>query len=170
MRKRFFVTAFLVATLFALALPQSGRAQTKEALVGTWRLVSSKDTTATGAVKDSFGPNPTGLLIYGADGRMSVIITNGGRKPLSSSDYVAAPAQERAEAFATLLAYGGRYTFEGDRVIHHVEVASIQSRVNTDLVRLIVKFEGKRITLRTPPFLRGGVQIAKEELLWERIS
>ena len=50
-----------------------------------------------------------GLLTYTADGRMMSITTKGGRKPLSVPDNVGAPAEERAEAFATMTAYAGSY-------------------------------------------------------------
>jgi hypothetical protein len=157
--------------LLVLAIGQeSGSAQSKADLVGTWKLISATDTTDKGQViKDAYGINPTGFLTYTAEGRMMAIITDGGRKPLSVLDRVSAPTSERAMAFATLVAYGGRYTVSGDKVVHHVEVSGMQNIVNTDLVRTIVKLEGKRATLRTPPFLRGGAQIT-EELVWERIS
>jgi hypothetical protein len=156
--------------LVALVFPSNGIAQSKEVLVGTWKLVSATDTTDKGEVRDAYGQNPTGFITYTPDGRMMAIITNGGRKPLSTPDWVAAPVEERAEAFATLVAYAGRYTFAGDRVIHHVEAAWMQNGVNTDQVRFIVKLEANRVTLRTGGFPKGGVQIAKEELVFERMK
>jgi hypothetical protein len=152
-----------------MTLPSNGIAQWKDALAGTWKLVSATTTTEKGEVKDAFSPNPAGLLTYTADGRMIGIITNGGRKPLSVSDNVWAPADERAEAFATVVAYGGRYTRTGDRVIHHVEVASIQNWVNTDVIRSIVSLQTDRLILRTPPLTSGGVQVTFE-LIWERLK
>jgi hypothetical protein len=150
--------------------PIGGSAQSKDALVGTWKLISATDTTDKGQViKNAYGLNPTGFLTYTADGRMIDIITNGGRKPLSGPDWVSAPAEERAEALVTMVAYAGRYTVSDDKVVHHVEVAAVQNWVGIDLVRTIVKLEGIRVTLRTPPFLKGGVQMT-EELVWERIS
>jgi lipocalin-like protein len=165
---------FLLLLVLLLLVPaigqENGLAQSKADLVGTWKLISVTDTTDKGQViEDASGLNPTGLLTYTADGRMMAIITNGGRKPLSVNDRVAAPAEERAEAFATMMAYAGRYTATGDKVIHHLEVASLQNIVNTDQVRYIVKLEGNRVTLRTPPFLRGGAQITSA-LVWERIN
>ena len=100
---------------------------------------------------------------------MMAIITNGGRKPLSVPDWIAAPVEERSEAFATFVAPAGRYTYTGDKVIHHVEISWMQYTVNTDLVRFIVKLEGNRVTLRVPPILKGGVQLANQELDWERM-
>ena len=102
---------------------------------GTWKLVSATSTTTKGDTENAFGVNPTGFLTYTTDGRMMAIITYGERKPLSVNDRVAAPPQERAEAFATMFAYAGRYTFDGDKVTRRVEAASVQNWVNTDLVR-----------------------------------
>jgi lipocalin-like protein len=119
---------------------------------------------------DAFGSDATGFLTYTADGRMMAIVSFGGRKPLSVPDYISAPAAERAKAFATFFAYAGRYTFAGDRVTHHIEVAWMQNYVNTDQVRFILKRQDNRMTLRTPPFLKGGVQLAKQELVWERLN
>jgi Lipocalin-like domain len=160
----------LAVALVVMTFSSNGIAQSSDAIVGTWRLVSAKNTTAKGEVKDAFGRNPSGLITYTADGRMTAIITNDGRKPLSVDDYIAAPADERAEAFATLAAYAGRYTVTGDKVIHHVEIAWMQNSVNTDLVRFIMKLDGDRLVLRTPSVVRGGVQLAYQEAIWERVK
>jgi Lipocalin-like domain len=47
---------------------------------------------------------------------MMAITTNGGRKPLSVPDNVGVRAEETAEAFATMTAYTGRYTLDGNKV------------------------------------------------------
>src|SRR6267143_6938242 len=118
--------------ILALALPlivfaSYGALQPKDALIGTWKLVSATNTTAKGDMENAFGVNPTGFLTYMADDRMMAIITYRERRSLSVDDRVAAPPQERAEAFATMLAYAGRYTFADDKVTHHVEAASVQT-------------------------------------------
>jgi lipocalin-like protein len=59
-------------------------------------------------------------------------INSDGRKPLWVADRVSTPAEERAQAYSTFMAYVGRYTYTGDRVVHHVDVASVQTWVNTD--------------------------------------
>jgi len=133
-------------------------------LVGTWKLVSASSSTD----KAVFGQNPTGLLTYTPDGHMSALVANGGRKPLPDDDVFSAPVEERAQAFSTFIAYAGRYTFTGHQVIHHVEVASIQNWVSTNLTR-DVRFEGNRIILRTPPMTSGGV-LQTFELVWERVQ
>jgi hypothetical protein len=52
----------LAAALIVSALQSTAIAQSKDTLVGTWRLISSKDMTEKGEVKDSYGPNSTGFL------------------------------------------------------------------------------------------------------------
>jgi hypothetical protein len=137
-------------------------------LVGTWKLESASSSTASGERNETpFGPSPTGFLTYTQDGRVTAIVSYGGRKRLSSSDSLSAPVDEQAEAFKTFIAYAGRYTLKGDKVIHHVEISSIQDWVNTDLIRRI-KFEGERIVLATPPSLDGGI-IQTFELIWQRL-
>jgi hypothetical protein len=160
----------LPVVLIAMAYPSNGNAQSKDDLVGNWKLVSATDMTDKGEVRDAYGPHPTGFITHTADGRMMAIITNEGRKPLSVPDHVSAPTEQRAEAFATLVAYAGTYKVIGDKVIHHVEAAGLQNLVNMDLVRSIVKLEGNRVTLRTTPFSRSGVHIVHEDLFWERMK
>jgi hypothetical protein len=137
-------------------------------LVGTWKLVSASLSTEGGGRNDApFGASPTGFLTYTQEGRMSAMISHDGRKPLSASDRSLAGAEEMSEAFGAFTAYAGRYTLKEDRVIHHVEISSLQNWANTDLVRLI-QFQGDRIVLRTPPAAANG-KIQTWELVWERL-
>ena len=98
---------------------------------------------------------------------MTAMISHAGRKPLSG-DRISSPAPERAEAFATFFAYAGGYSVNGDQVIHHVEISSVQNWVNTDMVRLI-KFADDRITLQTPPLSVAGTT-QTTDLVWERVK
>ncbi len=143
-------------------------AQSKDTVVGTWKLVTAIQTHGKGEAKPVFGLKPTGFVTYTADGRVMVIITEEGRKPLSVNDRIAAPATERAEAFATMVAYAGRYSFTGDKIVHHVEASWVPNQVGTDLVRL-VKLQGDHLVLRTPPMMDGG-QHTVAELIWKRMS
>ena len=158
----------ILAIALAASLARGVFAQSKS-LEGTWRLVSASSATENGLVnKAVFGENPTGFITYTADGRMMAIISDGGRKPLSVTDRIAATTEERARAFSTFVAYAGTYTFTSDKVVHHVEAASIQNWVNTDLVRS-ARFEGDRLILKTPPTARGGVA-QSIELVWQRLN
>jgi Lipocalin-like domain len=162
MRNKFILLALIVASVFSAA----GNAQCNFSVVGTWKLVSVASTTDKDETnKAALGQHPSGLLTYTADGRMMAIISDDGRKPLSIPDRVAAPAEERAQAYSTFMAYAGRYTFTCDKVVHHVEVASLQNWVNTDQIRFVA-LENNRLHVRNAPQLRNGVMVTLESV-WE---
>lgn len=151
--------ALLFALLTVLSAAHSGGQELKSSskVVGTWRLVATSPTS----------PLQAGYITYTGDGRVSAILRHGGRKPLTTGDRISASVEERAEAFATLFAYAGSYEVSGDKVIHHVEIASVENWVNTDLIR-VVRFDGDRIILTTPPLSVGG-RVQTTELVWERV-
>ena len=144
-------------------------AQSRPSLIGTWKLIAVVAEDSSG-VRDSapYGPDPTGFITYTPEGRMMAIISYGGRKPLSVPDRQAAPVTERAEAFGSFLAYAGKYTISGDTVVHHVEAASLQNWVGTDLIR-VVRREGDRIVLRTPQ-VSVNARARRFELIWQRLQ
>jgi hypothetical protein len=162
--------SILVMASILLMFHDHGTAQSKDALVGTWKLISATNLSETGEVmtKDALGHSPTGFLTYTPDGRMTVITAYDGRKPFSA---LPASVEERAQAYATFIAYAGTYTVSGDRVIHHVQVAHRQDWVNTDQVRVIVKLEANRLTLRTSRIVlpTKGSTIT-QEVVWERLK
>ncbi len=134
-------------------------------LVGVWKLVSASSTTSTGERNETpYGPSPAGLLTYSGDGRVTAVISFGGRKSLP---FGGGTLEEQAEAFKTFLAYAGRYTLSSDKVIHHIEISSIQNYVDKDLVRS-VKFQGDQLILVTPPTSVNG-KMQTLELIWQRL-
>ncbi len=155
-----------MAEFIASSTGEFGHANDK--LVGTWKLVSASSTTSAGERSETpYGPSPVGFLTYTVDGRVTALISYGGRKSLSAGGATGAPLEEQAEAFKTFLAYAGRYTLSGDKVTHHIEISSIQNYVDRDLVRS-VKFQGDQITLGTPPTRLNG-KIQTIELIWQRL-
>ena len=162
--------------LAALALAGAARAQSVRpaakapGIVGTWRMTAVYSWTEKDPQhvnKQAYGPHPGGLITYTADGRMSVIETYDHRKPLSA-DREAAPVEERAAAFSSMVAYAGSYTFAGDKVIHHIEVAAAPGP-NRDQTRYIRFQDADHVSLRTPPVMRNGVAEI-HEMFWERVK
>jgi hypothetical protein len=152
--------------LAALLLAASASAAQPANVAGWWKLVSVTSTAPDGTRTNPFGAKPTGTLHYSADGRMMLMISYDGRAKLSGADRVAAPAAERAEAFATFISYAGRYTITDGQIRHHIEVSSYQNWVGTEQVR-ILRVEGRRLSLITPPLsINGATQ--SNELTWER--
>ena len=161
-----------LAAIFTLLITGNAYAQNRvlsmDQIVGTWRLVAASASSGSERNDAPYGPTPSGLITYTGDGRVMAIISHSGRKPLASGDRISASVDERAEAFATSFSYAGRYSLSGDRIIHHVEIASVQNWVDTDLVRLVT-LRNNKITLTTPPISVGG-QIRTTELVWERVQ
>jgi hypothetical protein len=158
------IRSTILAMIDSVPAPDAASGNKSAELVGTWKLVSASSVTSNGQRNETpYGVGPTGFLTYFEDGRMTSLISYGGRKPLRAIPQV----QEQAEAFKTFLAYAGRYTFSEDKVIHHVEVSSIQNYVGKDLVRSI-RFQGDQIILVTPPTLVNG-SIQSIELIWQRL-
>ena len=143
-------------------------AQSNKALVGTWKLESAMIATEE-EVRSSWSAHPVAFLTYTEDGRMSAILTLDDRKPLSVSDFIYAPANERAEAFASTTASAGRYTFTGKEVVHHVEAASTPNVVGSDLKRAVTLDGNRLVLLVANPYLRGGIMVRSQELIWRRI-
>jgi len=139
-----------------------------DALVGTWRLIAAWASVGDTQDSSAFGRRPRGLLIYTREGSMAALISYGDRQPLSVADWLAAPSDEQTDAFTTFLAYGGRYTLTDGWVRHHVEVASVENWVGTELVRG-VRLDGDRLTLRTPSILVGETERVFE-FVWGRVD
>ena len=159
----------LIVTLVLFTFHGTVFSQSQNKLVGTWKLVSVESTTLKGMKNaTAFGLHPTGFATFTENGRISLIMSDDGRKPLSVVDRVSAPMPERAEAFATFVAYAGRYTVDHDKVIFHIEAASIQNWVNTDLTR-VMTFEKNHLSLKTLTTLKGGV-LQTIETDWEKLN
>ena len=90
-------------------------------LLGTWTMVSwAREVVATGERADVFGPDPVGYIAYHADGRMMALVVRDGRptpKVLPPTD------AEKAALFDSMVAYAGRYTLDGEKVVHHVDAS-----------------------------------------------
>lgn len=99
---------------------------------------------------------------------MSATLMRRNRPPVSATTLAGATARERAGAAAGYLSYGGTYTAEGARVVHHVEVALLPNWVGHDQVRNI-RWVGEDLELSSDPETgRSGLEIVNR-LLWHRV-
>jgi hypothetical protein len=137
-------------------------------LIGTWKLVSViAEDLATGEKRDAWGSNPSGYINYGPDGRMMVINTRSDRgKPKGT----APTREEAADLFQSVLAYGGRYSVNGNEVTHHVDISWNEAWTGSDQVRL-ARFEGDRVHLSTRPSpdpVNGRMSV--RTMVWEKLK
>ena len=140
-----------------------------ERLVGSWALDSYEARDPDGTVHEPFGPEPAGLLVYGADGRMTVQAMDP-RRP--SWDRDAADEQrsaERTTAVDGYIAYAGRFEVEDGPepvVVHHVEISLVPNWVGRPQ-RRAVALDGDHLRLTGPP-LDVGAGPAVPVLTWRR--
>jgi hypothetical protein len=144
--------------------------QASSRFIGVWSLEAIHDGLPDGRPEDhpDFGPNVSGLLVYTASGHVSVQFMRSGRATWRNQDEPT--VAERAEAARGYGAYAGRYEVDeaAGFVLHHVETALIPNRVGITLTRFF-SFEGDRLTLSPPRFLRDGVEIQRT-LEWRRVG
>jgi len=115
------------------------------------------------------GEAPEGLLVYSDDGTMVGIMGPAARPRFASDDVTGGTDDERARAFATFIAYGGRYEIEGDTVRHDVETSLFPNWIGTvQRRRWELAENGRLLTLTSPPLSLGGM-VRVQRLTWERV-
>ena len=135
-------------------------------LVGAWRLVSYELAGNDGRVRRPYGPAPAGLLIYSADGYMSVAFAQPDRPGFASGNALHGTAAEWAASAKTYTSYAGRYEVQGERVLHYLDVSLYPDWLGTTQERFFT-LAGDWLTLRMPPYQQGGVEW-RGTLVWER--
>jgi hypothetical protein len=131
-------------------------------VVGNWKLVSYvTEELPTGKKTALLGEHPNGYLIYTPQGRMMAVIVHETRSPPKVDE-------DRINLHKYMIAYSGRYTVEGDKVVHHVDISWNESWTGTDQVRF-VKLEGDSLTIKTAPRKNAITGIdSVVDLVWER--
>src|SRR3954466_5199557 len=101
-RRRSRMRRSIVALLLAFTVPSPAVAADND-IVGTYRLITStRKILDTGEIVESYGKAAMGSIMYGADGRFLVLITNGGRPKAESIDKIT--GEQGSELFRTMLA------------------------------------------------------------------
>jgi hypothetical protein len=126
-------------------------------IVGTWRLVMTRAHNDAGEPMHApYGPNPMGVVVFSADGRMIAVLCDG--RPLLPDD----------ESDREYSSYCGNYSCDGTTLVTRVDAASEPSRLGGDQIRRI-RFEGDRLILMPPPRPWRGV-MQHREMFFERIA
>lgn len=125
-------------------------------IVGTWRLKSTSGKDDAGTVlPPPYGPQPMGLVVFQADGRMMAVLCDG---------RTTMPAGEPRQ----FMSYAGNYTFDGTTLTTRVDASSDASRIGGDQVRA-VRFENGLMVLSPPRRLFASI-MQHQDLAWERIA
>ena len=136
-------------------------------LLGTWKLQSYTTEYEDGQTVESFGEHPRGYLSSSADCRMyGIVVREGRRRPAN----VVPSDAEKAALFASMGAYAGTYTIEGDKVTHHVDVSWIESWTGTAQVRQF-RIGGNTLHIRSAPAVDpADGRVSSATLLWTRVQ
>ena len=95
--------------------------------------------------------------MYNEDGYMFVAIMGSNRPKFAADDLLSATKEEEAQAEETYVSYCGRYDFDEDTVIHHVELSLFPNWIGGDQERL-VDLSGSRLTLSTRTLLLRNIE------------
>jgi hypothetical protein len=130
-----------------------------EDIIGAWHLVDTYTDNPDGTRVQHQGPAPMGIIMYTADGYMSAI-TRWGTRPFPAQN---ASDADKARMFDTYLSYAGRWSLDGNKVIHHTEHALNENWVGMDRPREI-DFQGDRMVLNGP----AGDGVSQATIIWQR--
>lgn len=120
-------------------------------VVGGWQLEAYLAVDDEGATADGpLGPRPEGLLLYSADGCVSVSMMS----------------SRRAHEPVTFMGYAGRWSLDGDTIVHDVAVSSHAHMVATRQVREVA-LSGDLLVLGGVALVEG--QTRRRLLRWRRV-
>jgi hypothetical protein len=141
------VCSCILGASLLLWVPTVGLSQDSP-VIGTWKLKTFvREVSGTNEQYNQLGDNPGGYIGYSRDGRMYAILVAGDRaKPQIEPRSDA----ERLQLYKTMIAYGGTYTVDNEKVVHHVDISWNGSYTGTQQVRFY-KLDGDTLTLRTAP-------------------
>jgi hypothetical protein len=128
-------------------------ASIRDALVGTWRLVSFEDVE-NGQVVHRYGEKPLGLFIYTLDGHVAIQIANPSKPacaipaPRDKTELPYCTPEQARALLAGYAAYWGTYTVDANAgvVVHHVKSDARNTYIGTDQRRPF-KLEGDRLVI-----------------------
>ena len=169
--------AISLAAATATRAPPGAEAHaiTRSDLVGVWRLSDIVTTDARGSAPDPFyGPHPTGLLIYDANGYFSVQIVSmprpNAKAPLERLGEHATQAQRAANSriLDGYYAYYGQWEYDPDTsaVTHHVEHALFPTEDSEAYVQR-AEVHGNQLVFTRTAHISGAIQTQRK--VWERV-
>jgi hypothetical protein len=140
--KMIFALFFASCCLFRTGLSSADDA-TKQ-LAGTWKVVSLITKFDRGDAVEPFGPSPKGKLMLTPEGQWIIIVTGANRGPAKN-------LEEKAALIDSMLAYSGKYTIEGNRMMIRVDMSwnEIHSGANQNQTRFF-NIEGNKLIIRSP--------------------
>ena len=144
----------------------------KNELVGTWSLLSYIEVPIGG--EDSLfpmGKAPYGVLMYSADGYMSVQIAKNDRLLYKSNDKLMATHEEMVSSLQGYMAFSGRYKVDNNNaIVSYIIKSSLYPNWKNQVQRRKIDFEGDILYLKsTEPILSNGAYV-NSYMTWKRVD
>jgi hypothetical protein len=139
-------------------------------LLGAWRLLDVVEEPVDGSMpRRPHGEQPRGLILYSADGYMSVQIAEREREPIAGADWTALTSAEYAAEARSYFAYAGRFSVDeaAGTVTHHVELSLFPGWAGLGQVRA-VEFDGDRLVLSAVAPVESGGRLVITRISWTR--
>jgi hypothetical protein len=160
-----------IAALGLAQLPGNAVAQTKslkEQIVGSWTYVSADTVAPDGKKTPTFGPNPSGLTIFGSDGRYVSFVVRADVPKFASNSRTAGTPEENKAAVQGGIATFGRYTInEADHTLTlNIERSSYPNWNGTEQKRPMT-LAGDELTYIVPVASGGG---GRGEVVLKRVK
>jgi hypothetical protein len=136
--------------------------------IGTWQLATWRYFVDD--VEVPFWKNPTGILMYTKEAKMSAILMQPNRTHFKSEFLSKGTSEEKLEAIDGYISYAGNFSVKGNQVFHHVQFSLFPNWIGTDLVRSFEFNSNKNeLILSTLPTIAPNGKSIKNILIWNKV-
>jgi len=137
-------------------------------VIGWWTLLSWKQKYDDGREIAPFGEGAVGRLTYGEAGDFAVLISCPDRAPFTTGGQWNAEDHEKAKSYDGMMAYFGRYEFDGNTMSHLVEASLYPNWAGHTQVR-VATIDNNLLTL-SARLEESTSEARTAELIWQRVS
>lgn len=151
------IGAAMICALAGLAAAPS-HAQTARDLVGTWALVSA--VSQQGAAAGGLGPNPSGTMMFGGDGRFALIFVRSDLPKFASNSRASGTPDENRAIVQGSIAMFGTYSVDeaGKTLVMRIENGTFPNWAGTEQRRAMT-LSGDELAYTTPGSAGATVQV-----------
>lgn len=158
---------YVAAAVLLASVSNPAAAQSAKSLVGSWAPVSAQSVDG-GQKTEIFGPRPTGMLIFSADGRYALVIRREDVPKIAANARLKATADESLAIVRASIAHYGRYTVdEKDKSITFHVQGSTYANWDGQAQKRPFSVKGDQLMYKVPAPSTGG---ASGELVWKRLK
>ena len=152
-------TLALASLVSFMAISGATLAQTTKSVAGAYSLVD---------VGDTYGKNPTGMLIFDGNGNYSLTITRSDLPKFASNSRVKGSADENKAVVHGSITHYGRYEVKGKTLVFDIKGSTYPNWAGTKQERpLTIKGDQLAYKVAVPS---AGAGSGANEVVWKRIK